>query len=480
MTFPVPQAAEERPFASRRAGRPAERPNLLFILADDLGWADLGCFGSPHISTPNLDRLGAEGIRFTDAYAGSSWCSPTRFSLYTGRTPGRLECGLEEPLRTRNEANGIPADHPTLPSMLLDAGYDTAMFGKWHCGWLPWYSPLKIGFQRFFGNLDGAIDYFEHIGTLGEEDLYEGETPVEMTGYYTDLLADRAADYITEERDRPFYLQLNFTAPHWPWEGRGDAAVAAQIRADYEAGVQPFPLLHLDGGSLAKYAELVETMDEAIGRVLEALAASGKADDTLVLFCSDNGGERWSMNWPHVGEKGDLTEGGIRVPFLLRWPAAIDPHQVSADPNITMDWTATMLDAGGTGPTEGYPLDGVSLLPWLLDGADYPEHDLFWRIASQGALRRGRWKYLRDGRDRALMGNWPRRFWSKNEFLYDVTVDGREAADLSRHQPELVGELRAAWDRLDIDLVPYPDDHPNRPRPPQHGAPGRPAVSQAD
>ncbi len=480
MTITPPQAATERTFISRSSGRPDTRPNLIFILADDLGWADLGCFGSPHITTPHLDKLAADGIRFTHAYAGSSWCSPTRFSLYTGRTPGRLEAGLEEPLRTRNEVNGIPAEHPTLPSLLVDAGYDTAMFGKWHCGWLPWFSPLKAGFQKFFGNLDGAIDYFEHIGTLGEEDLYEGETPIEMVGYYTDLVADRAAEYVQEQRKHPFYLQINFTAPHWPWEGRGDADVGARIRADYEAGVVPFPLLHTDGGSLAKYAELVETMDEAIGRVLGALDTAGKTDDTMIVFCSDNGGERWSMNWPFIGEKGDLTEGGIRVPFVMRWPAAIDAHQISDAPNITMDWMATMLDAAGTRPHPDYPLDGVSLLPWLVDGERYPEHDLFWRIASQGALRRGTYKYLRDGRDRAILGNWPRRYWPKTEFLYDVTVDGREAADVARHHPELVAELRDAWDRVDAGLVPYPDDHPNLPRPPQRGGAGKPAVSQAD
>ena len=150
-----------------------------------------------------------------------------------------------------------------------------------------------------------------------------------------------------------------------------------------------------------------------------------------------------------------------------------------------MDWTATLLDAAGTGPGEGYPLDGASLLPWLIDGADYPEHDLFWRIASQGSLRRGSYKYLRDGRDRAIMGNWPRRFWPKTEFLYDVTVDGREAADLARHHPALMAEFRYAWDRIDGDLIPYPPDHPNVPRPPQRAGSNQagsnqPAVSQAD
>ncbi len=161
-------SATERPFVSRGTGRPAKRPNLIFILADDMGWGDLGCYGSLHIRTPNLDRMAAGGVRFTDGYSSSPWCSPARIALYTGQNPGRFTAGLEEPLTTRADGNGIPHGHPTLPSRLVDAGYTTAMFGKWHCGWLPWYSPLKIGFQTFFGNLDGAMDYFTHIDTLGQ------------------------------------------------------------------------------------------------------------------------------------------------------------------------------------------------------------------------------------------------------------------------------------------------------------------------
>ncbi len=465
----------ETDFVSLSNGR-TDPPNIVFILADDLGWADLGCYGSDAIRTPHLDRLAAGGMRFTHAYSGSPWCSLTRFSLYTGRHPGRLEAGLEEPLRTRSERSGIPAGHPTLSSMLKDAGYDTAMFGKWHCGWLPWHSPLRIGYDTFFGNLDGAMDYFEHIDTLGEPDLWEGETPVEMTGYYTDIISEKTAAYVAEERSAPFYVQLNYTAPHWPWEGRGDAAVGAQIRADYEEGKVLLPILHKDAGSLAKYGELVEAMDDGIGMVLDALDAAGKADNTIIVFASDNGGERWSNNWPFVGEKGDLTEGGIRVPFILRWPEALAGGQRTDDPSITMDWTATLLDAAGVAPDPAYPLDGVSLLPWLVDGADHPEHDLMWRISSQGAVRRGRFKYLRDLRDRAFIGNWPRRPGTY-ELLYDVTVDGREAADLSRHHPEVVAELRAVWDAYDAELVPYPDNHPGLPR---HATAGRPAVSEAD
>ena len=166
-------------------------------------------------------------MRFTHGYAGSATCSPTRFSLYTGRYPGRLEAGLQEPLVLRDEKTGIPGGHPTLPSLLRDGGYDTGMFGKWHCGYLPWFSPLRIGFDTFFGNLDGAMDYFSHIDTAGLPDLYEGETPVEEVGYYTEMISTRAADYIRSHgQDKPFYLQVNYTSPHWPWEGPTDRATS--------------------------------------------------------------------------------------------------------------------------------------------------------------------------------------------------------------------------------------------------------------
>ncbi len=478
MAYAQTPVGDERWFASRGTGRPARRPNIVFVLADDLGWADLGCFGSTEIETPNLDRLAAEGIRFTHAYAPSPWCSPTRIALYTGRYPGRLDAGLEEPLRTRQDGNGIPHDHPTLASLLVDAGYTTAMFGKWHCGFMPWFSPMRSGYQRFFGCIDGAIDYHEHIGTLGEPDLWDGETPITEVGYFTDMISERAAEWIGEQGDDPYYLQLNYTAPHWPWEGRGDADVGARIRADFEAqdGPDSWPLLHWDGGSLAKYRELVETMDEGIGVVLDAIAASGAAEDTIVCFASDNGGERWSKNWPFVGEKGDITEGGIRVPFILRWPAAVDGAQVSGEPHIMLDWTATLLDAAGTVPDPVYPLDGPSLLPWLVDGAAYPDHDLYWRISSQSAIRRGPYKFVRNDRGRARLGNWPVRP-GRFEHLYDVTVDGREAADIARFHPDVVDELRRALDALNDAMLAYPSEHPGLPR---QATPASPAVGQAD
>jgi arylsulfatase A-like enzyme len=450
-------APVETPFSARQS-RPAKRPNVVFLLADDLGWGDLSCYGSLHIRTPNLDRLAHGGVRFTHAYSASPWCSPMRVALYTGRNPGRLPVGLQEPLTTRDEHSGIPADHPTLASMLREAGYATAMFGKWHCGWLPWFSPLRIGFEVFFGNLDGAMDYFCHLDTAGQPDLYEGETPVELEGYYTWLVADRTVEFLrAQTNDQPFYVQVNWNAPHWPWEGPGDAHVGDAMAQRLAAGERN-PLRHSDGGSIAKYAELVEAMDGGIGRILDALDAQGLADDTIVVFCSDNGGERYSFMWPFVGEKGDLTEGGIRVPFIARWPAAINGGQWSDATSITMDWTATLLDAAGVTVDDGLPLDGVSLLPWLLDGDEHPDSTLFWRTSSQGALRKGRYKYLVDNRPHAGLGSWP-LFAGTRHLLFDLASDGREYADLSGEHPELLAEMKAEWEARAAMLLRYPDDH---------------------
>lgn len=451
---------DDRPFASLRSGRPEQRPNIVFIFADDLGWGDVGCYGSLHNSTPALDRLAAEGLRFTHGYAGSATCSPTRISLYTGRYPGRLEAGLQEPIVLRDERTGIPWNHPTLPSILRDGGYETAMFGKWHCGFLPWFSPLRIGFETFFGNLDGAMDYFSHIDTAGVPDLYEGETPVEMVGYYTELISKRSADFIRgRDAAKPFYLQVNYTAPHWPWEGPLDTDTSARVTA--AMAEDPLTaLFHFEGGSLATYRSMVKAMDDGIADILQALADTGETDNTIVVFSSDNGGERFAFMWPFVGEKGDLEEGGIRVPLIVRWPRAIAPGQVSDEPVITMDFAATLIDAAELRPHPDYPLDGISLLPWLLDGAALPERDLLWRTREQGALRRGPHKLLYDRQAKPL---WGRAFAQDGPRvrLFDVTVDGREKADISSAHQDLTQELLDAWTAFDQSLLPYPVIHPD-------------------
>ncbi len=434
-------AAAERPFRARKnPSGTRERPNFLFILGDDLGWADLSSYGSPHIRTPNLDRLAAQGVRFTHAYSGSATCSPTRFSLYTGRYPGRAKGGLAEPIGNRTQ--GLDPNHPTLASLLKRAGYDTALIGKWHCGWLPDHSPTKSGWDEFFGNFGGALEYFSKLGQLGDYDLYEGDATYKDLRYYTTILTERAVDYVSRDHDAPWLLNLNFTTPHWPWLGEDDEETAAEIEAKIRSGQVLSALLHNDGGSITKYKEMVENLDAAVGKVLTALRRTGQEDNTVVVFASDNGGERFSYQWPLSGGKGELLEGGIRIPTVLRWPARIDGRQVSDEPVYSPDWTATLLELGGARPDPAYPLDGTSFAGYLLKGEELPERDLFWRVRGNRALRRGKWKYYRDA--------------AGTDHLYDLVADAREQADLAKVRPELLAELKAAWESVDSGLLPYP------------------------
>ncbi|MEU3528474.1 sulfatase-like hydrolase/transferase [Streptomyces sp. NPDC038707] len=441
---PAQAAPAEHPFRSRTAAASGPRPNVLVILGDDLGWADLSSYGAPHIKTPNLDRLARQGVRFTDAYSGSATCSPTRFSLYTGRYPGRTRGGLAEPVADRSQ--GLDPNHPTLASLLKKAGYDTALIGKWHCGWLPDYSPTKSGWDEFFGNFGGVLEYFSKLGQLGDYDLYEGDAEYRDLRYYTTVLTERAVEYVGRRHRRPWLLNLNFTTPHWPWLAEGDAetgaVIAERVRAASTAAEATAALTHRDGGSVAKYTEMVQSLDAAVGEVLAALRRSGQEENTLVLFASDNGGERWSYQWPLSGGKSGLQEGGIRVPTILRWPARIDGHQVSHEPNFSPDWTATLLELGGARPDPAHPLDGTSLAGYLLRGERLPERDLFWRVRNNRALRRGDWKYYQDA--------------SGTDHLYHLATDLREQADLAPDRPDLLAELKAAWERTASGLLPYP------------------------
>jgi arylsulfatase A-like enzyme len=435
--------ARERPF---RPGRHDDlpRPNILFVFADDLGWADLSSYGAVDTETPNIDRLAREGLRFTNAYSGSAVCSPTRFSLYTGRYPGRLPGGLPEPIASASPEIGIPPSHPTLASLLRDVGYDTALYGKWHCGFLPWFGPLKSGWNEFFGNLSGAVDYFRHTDGSGVPDLYEAEVPVEEIGYYTNLLRDRAVSFVERAHAQPWLLNLNFTTPHWPWEGEHDQAESDRLAARIAAGA-PQAIFHNDGGSLEVFAEMVTSLDGAVGAVLDALERTDQVRDTLVVFSSDNGGERFSYQWPLRDSKGSLYEGGIRVPNIVRWPRAIGRRLVSDLPIFTADWHATLLDIGGAAPSPSYPLDGTSIAAYLLRGVEPDARDLFWRMRGKRGLRRGDWKYVSNTATTGLIHE-----------LYDLASDPSERANLAQRQPETLAALRAAWEAIDATLLPYP------------------------
>ncbi len=416
----------------------ADPPNILFILADDLGYADLGCYGSRHIATPALDALAAAGVRLTQAYASSPVCSATRTALMTGCYPHRLAVGLAEPIRSNGRDPGFDPQTPSLPAVLRAAGYRTSLIGKWHLGTPPGSGPLQCGYDRFFGFHYGAADYFTHSHrapgrtTAAWDGLFEGETPVTREGYLTDVLADEAVADIAREDGRPFFLSLHFNAPHWPWLGPGDHQRSAELST----------LRDDAGGSLATYAAMVAAMDAAVGRVLAALDGLGLSRNTLVVFTSDNGGERFSDVWPFVGAKGELLEGGLRVPAIVRWPARLPVGSVCRQVAMSMDWAATLLAAAGTASPAG--LDGIDLLPALTGEPEAPRR-LFWRYRAhdQAAVRDGDWKYLRIG-DR--------------EHLFDLAADVRERADLASRWPDRLARMRQDFEAWNSEMLPYPDD----------------------
>src|SRR6185295_1868506 len=266
--------------ASRTApAAPAKKPNVLFILADDLGYGDLSSYGRPDYKTPVIDGLANEGIKFTDNYANGDVCTPTRVAFQTGRYQHRLLIGLQQPLGDANAEIGLPADHPTIASLLKANGYETALVGKWHCGNGPQFNPIRHGYEEFFGIVGSSEDYFTHKNTAGVMDLFENEKPVEVDGYLTDLFTERGVQFIRRKRARPFYLSMHYNAPHWPWQGPGDkeAALKEDGRA---AATRP--------GSDEKFGEMMKSMDSGIGRLLGALRDSGLERNTLVIFTSDN------------------------------------------------------------------------------------------------------------------------------------------------------------------------------------------------
>lgn len=404
----------------------APRPNVLFILADDLGYGDLSCCGRPDYRTPVLDAFARQGMKFMSAYTAAPVCTPTRCAYITGRYPQRLPVGLEEPLTVESPKDvGLPPAHPTVASLLKSNGYETALYGKWHLGWSPEFGPNRHGFDEFFGVLSGAADYFTHraadAGEGGGADLWENLTPIERVGYLTDLLSDKAVDFIARRHTTPFFLSLQYTAPHSPWEGPEDAAIGHTTHG-------PGPMTA--GGSLKIFASMMTSMDRGIGRVLKALDRSKRQRDTLVIFTSDNGGERYSFNWPFSFQKMYLNEGGTRVPAMVRWPGVIPAGRVTEQPVITMDWTATILAATGTAADPAYPLDGDNLLPVCTGQRGVYDRSLFWRTQTRAAARIGNWKYLQDG---------------AVERLYDLSTDVGEKTDLKSARADTFEQVRKQY-----------------------------------
>ena len=424
-------------FSQTLTAQKDSRPNIIYIMADDLGYADLSCYGRKDYQTPSLDKLCSQGIKFMNAYAAAPVCTPTRVAFFTGRYPARLAAGLYEPLQgnSKDSLLGLSPETPSIGHLLKRSGYETYLVGKWHLGFKPEYSPNKNGFDYFFGFKSGASDYISHTAFNGEPDLYENDILVQKDGYLTDLFGDKAIEIINQPHHGPFFLALMFSAPHWPWQTPEDKPVRHGNAADW-----------MKGGSPETYAAMMKSLDAAIGKVVKAIDDHKLSTNTVIIFTSDNGGVQFSDNGSYKGGKMQLWEGGIREPACIRWKGKLKENTITNQAAITMDWTATILTIAGAKADKNFPLDGIDLMPILTGKQKEKERTLYWRIFQRrehNAIRDGNWKWLRDEKG--------------EEYLFDLSTDPSEENNLKEKFSGTLMQLKnkfSAWEKTVLPPIP--------------------------
>jgi len=420
-------AAETRS-QQRSASAASSRPNIILIMTDDMGYADLGSYGGKDIRTPTLDRLAKDGVRLTDAYANGVLCSPTRAALISGRYPqrGAIETALG-PEGTR----GLTVSGSSLPQLLKNGGYRTGLIGKWHLGGtvtggVKNGGPRAHGFDHFFGLMGSHVDYWHHNRGPGSEDLWEDETKISMTGQYlTTLITERSIQFVEQSASaaQPFFLDVAYNAPHWPYNRPDRPSPAPGSGAHVTADAENPP-------TRADYAAMLEAVDSGVGRILQTVARLGLTDNTIVIFTNDNGGEWLSNGGPLFNRKWTVWEGGIRVPAIVKWPGRIRAGSVSDQPAITFDWSASMLAAAGVDVPTGY--EGINILSILEGRAPRQERTFFWRSApnsnrTQQAVRQGDWKLVVD---------------ANHLLLFNLRDDIGERHERAAQRPDIVRHLR--------------------------------------
>ena len=412
----------------------SQYPNIIYIMTDDMGYGDLSGYGRKDYFTPNLDKLASQGIKFVNAYSAGPLCTPTRTAFMTGRYPAKTPVGLIEPLTPtkRDSAFGLTTEYPSIATLMKAGGYETALIGKWHLGFLPQHSPVKNGFDYFFGTHSGAADYISHKDNERKHDLYENDSLVYPEGYLTDLFSQKAIVFIKQQHRNPFFLTITFTAPHSPWQGPNDKPYADTVN-------------FRKGGSPAIYAAMMKSLDDAVGNIIKALDDEQLSGNTIIIFTNDNGGEKYSDNGGLANAKGTLWEGGIRVPAFVRWPGKITAGSITQQAAITMDWTTTILSAAGSKAAIKFPLDGIDLMPILTGKKKNIERTFYWRTFQrnkQKAIRMGEWKYLQD---------------EKGEYLFNLVADQGEKNDLKLKQQAIFNRLKkkyADWEKTVLQPVP--------------------------
>jgi len=403
------------------------KPNIVVILADDLGWGELGAQGNKEIPTPHIDSIAANGIRFPQGYVSGPYCSPTRAGLLTGRYQTRF--GHEFNPAGPRSYNGLPPDQTTMADRLKAAGYATAAIGKWHLGSAPQFYPTKRGFNQFYGTLNNTP--FFHPQLVDSRKSEEPARVEDESFYTTDAYAARAVEWVGEHKDEPFFLYLPFNAQHAPLQ-------ATQKYLDR--------FTHIDEPKRKTFAAMLSAMDDAVGQVLGALEEHKLTENTLVVFLADNGGptqQTTSSNGPLRGFKATTLEGGVRVPFYVQWKGRLPAGKVYEHPVIQLDILPTVLAAAGVAAPSDAEIDGVNLLPYL-EGKEQgrPHESLYWRFGQQWAVRHGDWKLVASRIDKL------------NPQLFNLAEDLGEANDLAAENPEKVAELKAEWDEWNAENVP--------------------------
>ena len=432
----------------------ANQPNIVLILADDLGYGDLACYGSLRQETPHIDRLATGGVRFTDFHSNGPMCSATRAALLTGCYQQRFGPEFDGALGpSPRDDNGLPLAAVTIAEVLQQVGYATGMYGKWHLGYRPPLWPTQQGFDEFVGLGSGDGDHHTQIDRSGQQDWWKNDVIRMESAYTTDLITDHSVDFIRRHRKQPFFLYVAHLAIHFPWQGRDDLPhrVQGTNYSNDKWGIIP------DRHNVAPHVKaMIEAVDQSVGKIVSALDECGLSENTLVVFASDNGGYlqyadshfNISSNGPLKGQKGEVHEGGHRVPCIARWPGRIPPGRTSAQTVLTMDFFPTFASLAGAKLPTGQQLDGRDIGPLLLDDQALAERMTFWRNDEQRAARLGRWKLNLSPVDRSAAD----RSAADGPRLYNLNDDLGETTNVAAENPAIVSKLRNAWFAWERDV----------------------------
>jgi arylsulfatase A len=426
---------------TKSSKRDSDKPNFVLIVADDLGYGDIGCYGHKINKTPNINAMTADGMKFTDFHSNGPMCSPTRAALLTGQYQNRFGRAFESALSPKVHSNmGLPLEVVTIPEALKKVGYATGMFGKWHLGYRLPYLPTRHGFDEFRGLLTGDGDHHSHISRSGTEDWWHDEKIEMEEGYSVNLITRHSIDFMERNRNKPFFLYMAHLAIHFPWQGPDERAHRVKGTSYWNLSkLGP----HKEGQVKPVARQMIEAVDKSVGQIMTALKRLGLDDNTFVFFTSDNGGYldynghhkgEISSNGVLRGQKGDVFEGGHRVPAIAWWPGRIKSGAVTQETTMTMDLMPTYLELAAveiSGAQNSSPLDGRTLTPVLLEGLGMHQRNLFWRRGKEWAARHGSWK---------LVGGY------KSEMmLFNLEDDISEQKNLAKQRPEIVEKLLSAY-----------------------------------